>query len=87
MTVGLTLANDTVYIHVKDTGPGIPDDVLPEIFEPFVTTRSSMGGVGLGLYICRRLTRQLGGQLTITSDAGGTTAVMQLPIAPHLLPA
>lgn len=47
---------------VADNGPGIPDDLLPKIFEPFVTRKEL--GTGLGLNICRRIIKAHGGTLT-----------------------
>lgn len=49
-------------LTVRDTGPGIPDDALPRLFEPFFSTRS--GGTGLGLSLCDTLASRMGGSLT-----------------------
>jgi len=51
-----------VVIEVRDTGPGIPSDVLPRLFEPFYTTKPS--GTGLGLAVSAGIIRELGGELT-----------------------
>lgn len=50
-----------VVLEVSDTGPGIASDVLPRLFEPFVTTKE--GGTGLGLAISAGIVRELGGQI------------------------
>jgi two-component system nitrogen regulation sensor histidine kinase NtrY len=69
-----------VAIDVTDDGSGIAADVLPRIFEPHFSTRTS--GSGLGLAITRRLVESWGGEVTITSELGrGTTVRVALRIA------
>jgi signal transduction histidine kinase len=72
---------DTGYvtIEVADTGPGIPDHVLPSVCEPFFTTRQE--GTGLGLAIAKRYVEQNGGRLEITSRPGATSVRVRLPAA------
>ena len=77
---------DTVDIHVRDTGPGIPLDKQAQIFEPFVQLDRSLAqpreGVGLGLSISRDLARGMGGDLTVTSELGhGAQFTISLPFA------
>jgi signal transduction histidine kinase len=68
-----------IHIQVRDTGDGIPDDVLDKVFEVFFTTRE--GGTGLGLPIARRIVEAHGGTLDIASVFGkGTTATITLPL-------
>jgi signal transduction histidine kinase len=76
---------DTVSIEVSDTGPGIPPDDLPNIFERFYRSDASRtrgtgpGGFGLGLAIARSITEDLGGTLTVQSTLGlGTTFTFTL---------
>jgi signal transduction histidine kinase len=66
-----------VAIEVGDTGPGIPDQVMPSVCEPFFTTRQE--GTGLGLAIAKRYVEQNGGRLEIVSRPGGTTVRVRLP--------
>ena len=75
---------DTVEITVSDTGTGIPAAQLERVFEEFYQVPGSRrGGTGLGLPYARRLARLLGGDLTLSSEAGGgTTAVLRLPDGP-----
>jgi signal transduction histidine kinase len=68
-----------VTIEVTDTGPGIPDHVLPSVCEPFFTTRQE--GTGLGLAIAKRYVEQNGGRLEITSRPGATSVRVRLPAA------
>jgi signal transduction histidine kinase len=77
-----------VELSVTDTGPGIPDDVLPHLFEPFFTTRgggSGLGlgfGLGLGLPLARRMVSESGGTIDVESRAGqGTRVRIRLPAA------
>ena len=71
-----------VRIEVKDTGAGIPSDVLPHIFDPFFTTREDAGGTGLGLSLSRQIAAQHGGTLTVESEVGvGSTFCLEIPVA------
>ena len=73
--------NEAVRITLADNGNGVPDTLLPRIFDPFVTTRMGRGGVGLGLHICHNLVIQtLGGRIAVASTAAGTTFTLTLPL-------
>lgn len=70
-----------VYIYVRDTGSGIPDDVRADLFKAF-TSGIQKGGTGLGLTISRELARAQGGNLYLeTTGADGTVFVISLPLA------
>ena len=70
-----------VSIEVADTGAGIPPDVLPKIFDLFVTTKPPGRGTGLGLVICQEIIRAHGGTIHIASEVGqGTTVSIYLPV-------
>lgn len=80
--IWLSAEEDAEYVRlsVRDNGPGIPDDVLPYIFDPFYTTKSSSGGTGLGLPIARKLIREAQGELAaINTRPGSTTFELRLP--------
>src|SRR5215217_3482810 len=68
-----------ISVEVGDTGPGIPEQVMPSVCEPFFTTRQE--GTGLGLAIAKRYVEQNGGRLEIESRPGGTTVRVRLPVA------
>jgi two-component system, sensor histidine kinase and response regulator len=69
-----------VALSVKDTGPGIPGDVLPKIFEPYFTTKAPEQGTGLGLNIVQRLTKEARGAIHVRTElGGGTTFTLYLP--------
>lgn len=69
---------DLVQLHVIDTGPGIPADVLPRIFTPYFTTKA--GGSGLGLPTTRRIIEAQHGRLEVHSEPGrGTDFAVSFP--------
>jgi signal transduction histidine kinase len=71
-----------VTIEVRDTGAGIPEDVLGRIFEPFFTTKPVGVGTGLGLSIAHKIVTAAGGEIRVTSGpAGGTAFRVRLPVA------
>ena len=71
--------DDSVQLSVSDTGPGIPPDVGPRLFEQFFTTKPQ--GTGLGLSITRQIVEEHGGTIRWTSTPGaGATFTVTLPI-------
>lgn len=71
-----------VCASFSDSGPGIGRDILPFIFEPFFTTRSAEGGVGLGLFIARKLMEKCEGTIVVESIPGnGATFSLSFPSA------
>jgi len=73
---------DRVTLTVSDTGPGIRADILPRLFEPFVTSKSAGAGLGLGLVISAESVRAMGGVLrAVNREGGGACFTVDLPIA------
>lgn len=65
-------------IHVTDTGPGMPEDVVAKVFQPYFSTKR--GGTGLGLPTSRRIVEEHGGSLSVHADPGrGTDFTISLP--------
>ncbi len=82
ITVSLEAADGRVRLLIDDSGPGIPPEVLPHIFEPFFSTKPPGSGTGLGLSVCERIVAQAGGDLRADkSPLGGARFVITLPSA------
>jgi signal transduction histidine kinase len=80
--VSTRLEAGRVVVEIRDTGSGIPADVLPRIFDAFYTTKPFGVGTGLGLTICHQIVTGLGGEIEVASEPGkGTTLRVSLPSA------
>jgi signal transduction histidine kinase len=80
-----TLVQDParIVIEIRDTGPGLPADVLPRIFEPFYTTKEVGKGTGLGLAIAYGIIQEHGGQISAGNHPdGGAVFCVHLPLEP-----
>jgi signal transduction histidine kinase len=72
-----------VLFEITDTGTGIPAAILPNIFNPFFTTKEPGSGTGLGLSVVHSLIQDAGGAISVQSVEGrGTTFRIELPISP-----
>jgi two-component system, NtrC family, sensor kinase len=79
----MSTAESEIEIEIRDDGMGIPQEILPQIFEPFLTTKESGHGVGLGLAISRSIIEQHNGKIEVQSEVGkGTRFNLALPVAP-----
>ncbi len=76
-----TFSRPHIVITVSDTGRGIPEDALPQVFNPFFTANKE-GGTGLGLAISHRIVQRHLGTLTIENNqTGGVKAIVRLPLS------
>lgn len=74
--VSVSISDGVPFIRISDIGPGLPETVKANLFQPFITTKR--GGSGIGLSLSRQIARLHGGDLTITSSPHGTTATIIL---------
>jgi len=80
VTVKARLSNGSGIIEIIDSGDGIAEDLLGQVFEPFVTTKGPRHGTGLGLSVVYRIVQDHGGQISIDSRPGhGTRVLLTLP--------
>jgi two-component system, OmpR family, sensor histidine kinase VicK len=84
ISIGLTGNKDVVQFYVKDTGPGIPPEDLPHLFQKFYRVDNSatrtIGGTGLGLFISRKIVELYDGHIWAESEVGkGSTFFINLP--------
>ncbi len=81
LAVSSRLANGEVQIRVRDNGPGIADDVVDRIFNPFFTTQDGVMGAGLGLTIAADVARRAGGDLQVATAYGDYAEfLMTMPV-------
>lgn len=81
LTIGTSLNNGRCIITFRDTGPGIPPEVMPYIFDPFFTTKPVGEGTGLGLSVSKSIVEQHGGRISVESREGLTEFRVELPVA------
>jgi PAS domain S-box-containing protein len=84
VSLGLTGDNQVVQMYVRDTGPGIPQEDLNHLFQKFYRVDNSatrtIGGTGLGLFICRKIVELYGGRIWVESELGkGSSFFMNFP--------
>lgn len=83
--IGVSLRGEEAEVIVQDDGPGLPEDRIEAMFEPFVrldpSRSAATGGVGLGLAIARSVARHHGGEVTLSNrPGGGLRASLRLPL-------
>jgi two-component system NtrC family sensor kinase len=75
------LKSSKLRVDIEDTGSGISPDLLPHIFEPFISTKQNGENSGLGLSICQEILHNLGGKIKVHSELGkGSLFSIYLPI-------
>ncbi len=83
--IDITIHNKTITLQFRDNGPGIPDDVLEKLFNPFFTTKDKSKGTGLGLSISEGIINDHGGTISASSDAHtGACFTITLPLVQTL---
>ncbi len=79
----LRAEGEGIQIEVRDHGPGVPEDQIPHLAEPFFrpdTARTrAQGGVGLGLYLCKLVAQAHGGTFAVRNARPGLAVVVNLP--------
>ena len=87
LTLETQVAGRAVQVHIRDTGCGIPEELLGQIFEPFFTTKDPGKGTGLGLYNVKTIVNKMHGTIAVESRLGeGTTFVVTFPPAEETAP-
>jgi signal transduction histidine kinase len=79
LRLGVRSDESGVTVEIEDSGPGIPDEVLPRIFDAFYTTKSIGEGTGLGLAISRDIVLRHQGRISVETKPGSTTFRVRLP--------
>jgi C4-dicarboxylate-specific signal transduction histidine kinase len=75
---GASLAGDSIWVAVRDNGPGIPAEALPDVFKPFFTTKAN--GTGFGLALSKKTIDAHGGTMEVgRSPSGGAEVVFTVP--------
>mgnify|MGYP001585938626 CR=1 FL=1 len=80
LTVSALLEGEQAVIEVMDDAGGVPGPAAGQLFKPLFTTKSRLGGIGLGLSMSRRLLERGGGTLTLRSENGRTFARLEIPL-------
>jgi PAS domain S-box-containing protein len=85
LRIRLGKKDNSVWVNFQDDGPGIAPEILPNIFDPFYTTKRPGRGTGLGLSICKAVLKEYGGNVEASSaPGGGAVFTVHLPIPPRL---
>jgi signal transduction histidine kinase len=69
--------HDQLFMEVRDNGPGIPEEIMGNIFIPFFTTKTE--GSGIGLSLSRQIMRVHGGSISVRSKPGETIFTLRFP--------
>ena len=79
--ITINQVSDKIYVHFKDNGSGIPDEIKSKIFDPFFTSKKVGKGTGLGLSVSFNLIKRHDGRINFRSSKGlGTEFVIELPV-------
>lgn len=78
LTVSAMIQGDSLRVEIADTGPGIPPDLQPSLFEPYFSTKEK--GTGMGLALSEKLISQHGGRIDYQTGPQGTTFCISVPL-------
>lgn len=81
IAITFQVEDDILTVLVKDAGPGISEDIIEHVFDPFFSTKSNENGTGVGLYICKSFVEAMSGQIRAVESACGACIEIKLPIA------
>jgi two-component system NtrC family sensor kinase len=74
-------ASDKIVVTIKDDGPGLSDDMLRRVFDPFVTTKDSGKGTGLGLWVSHNIISKMGGSIQVKNNPDkGAAFTVEIPV-------
>lgn len=77
--LSLSENDDFIFMNIKDSGPGVPEELRQKVFEPFFTTKDIGHGTGLGLSISKNILEAHGGELLIAPKSEGSCFIVKLP--------
>jgi CheY-like chemotaxis protein len=81
VATGVSAGGSRVWVEVRDTGPGVPEELEARIFEPFFTTKPPGVGTGLGLSLCQGIVEGHGGRIGVVPGEGrGAVFRVELPV-------
>jgi len=80
MEISVNKMGTNVVISIRDTGPGIPKDIIEKVFTPFFTTKPQGEGTGLGLDISKKIIEKHQGYISVESEPGNTVFTVTLPL-------
>jgi two-component system sporulation sensor kinase A len=78
IVLAFSTSDSEVLTEIKDSGNGIPEEIIDKLFDPFVTY-GKIKGTGLGLSICRRIVEEHGGKISARNHSRGASFQFSLP--------
>lgn len=85
VSLSLGCVGDHVFISIQDNAGGVSEEMLPRLFEPFSTTKSTEKGTGLGLSLARSVVRDMNGSIAVENVGEGARFLISLPFSPPVM--